>query len=204
MLLIRIGIANCAVQATIMSENYQVSIKWTQIIFYCSRIFSLFWNGWVQSSGRVLRGDSTSRAVRISSVSRTYGSPPHTAVPVDALADPGFLSHFRRAETLPRQVPCWQYFLQTSEEKRVGNFSKCQSYKHTHTNLSGPKLTDSCYENLPLSRSTPRLVRGNRYSSVKVDGSVHDRWGPHAKMKNALQLWPRIPTYRNYPKEIIQ
>lgn len=34
-------IVNCAIQATIMSENYQVSIKWAQATFYCRKVFQL-------------------------------------------------------------------------------------------------------------------------------------------------------------------
>lgn len=34
-------IVNCAIQATIMPENYQVSIKWAQATFYCRKLFQL-------------------------------------------------------------------------------------------------------------------------------------------------------------------
>lgn len=81
-------------------------------------------------------------------------------------------------------------------QKLGGIISKWQSHKQTHT-TRGPKFTNSCYQNLPFRSLTPHMVRGNRYSNTKVDGSITDRLGLYIKMKNVLILWPRIPTYRN-------
>lgn len=72
------GIVNCAMQATIMSENYQVSIKKAQTTFYCRSVLSCCGKP-QQSSVRVLGGDaSRSWAPELS---LTCGSPPPSAIP---------------------------------------------------------------------------------------------------------------------------
>lgn len=193
MLLIQIGIVNCATQATIMSENYQVSIKRAQTIFYCSRIFLLFLRAEVQSSVKVLRGGSIVIAMLTSLVNLTYCSHQYTVITNKSENRTwGLVNHL----ILARCTLLENTFHIIQRQKLGGIISKWQSHKQTHT-TRGPKFTNSCYQNLPFRSLTPHVVRGNRYSNTKVDGSIKDRLGLYIKMKNVLILWPRIPTYRN-------